>query len=69
MSRLLAYLAVTCHLDFRQNDKGLLHATAVTRRWNGYQNKKADSEEDPNAQKVKKNGDFNRTTQILIELL
>ena len=32
-------LAVTCHLHFWQNDRGLLHATAVTQGWNGYQNK------------------------------
>ena len=32
-------LAVTCHLRFWQNDRGLLHATVVTREWNGYQNK------------------------------
>ena len=34
-----AYLAVTCHLHFRQNDLDLLRATAVTRGWNGYRNK------------------------------
>ena len=34
-----AYLAVTCHLHFWQNDWGLLRATAVTRGWNGYWNK------------------------------
>ena len=27
---------VTCHLHFGQNDRGLLHATAVTRGWNGH---------------------------------
>ena len=27
-------LGVTCHLHFWQNDRGLLHATAVTRGWN-----------------------------------
>ena len=32
-------LAVTCHLHFWQNDRDLLHATAVTREWNGYRNK------------------------------
>ena len=31
-----AYLAVTCYLHFRQNDRGLLRANAVTRGWNGY---------------------------------
>ena len=31
-----ACLAVTCHLHFWQNDRGLLRATAVTRGWNGY---------------------------------
>ena len=36
---MLAYLAVTCHLHFWQNDRGLLRATAVTRGWNGYRNK------------------------------
>ena len=34
-----ACLAVTCHLHFWQNDRDLLRATAVTRGWNGYQNK------------------------------
>ena len=34
-----ACLAATCHLHFWQNDRGLLRATAVTRRWNGYRNK------------------------------
>ena len=34
-----AYLAVTCHLHFWQNDWGLLRATAVTQEWNGYRNK------------------------------
>ena len=32
-------LAVTCHLHLRQNDRDLLHVTAVTRGWNGYRNK------------------------------
>ena len=41
-----ACLAVTCHLHFSQNDRGLLHATAVTWGWNGYQNKSA-QEVDP----------------------
>ena len=31
-------LAVTCHLHFWRNDRGLLRATAVTRGWNGYRN-------------------------------
>ena len=30
-----AYLAVTCHLHFWQNDRGLLRDTAVTQGWNG----------------------------------
>ena len=34
-----ACLAVTCHLHFWLNDQHLLHATAVARGWNGYQNK------------------------------
>ena len=34
-----ACFAVTCHLHFWQNDQGILHATAVTRGWNGYRNK------------------------------
>ena len=33
------YLAVTSHLHFWQNDQDPLHATAITRGWNGYQNK------------------------------
>ena len=37
--KVYACLAVTCHLRFWQNDRGLLRATAVTRRWNGYRNK------------------------------
>ena len=36
-----ACLAVTCHLHFWQNDRGLLRATAVTRGWNGYRNESA----------------------------
>ena len=38
-SRMYACLAATFHLHFRQNDRGLLHATAVTQGWNGYQSK------------------------------
>ena len=34
-----ACLAVTCHLHFWQNDRGLLRATAITRGWNRYRNK------------------------------
>ena len=34
-----AYVTVTCHLHFWQNDRALLRATAVTREWNGYRNK------------------------------
>ena len=37
--KVYACLAVTCHLCFWQNDRGLLRATAVTRGWNGYRNK------------------------------
>ena len=32
-------LAVTCHLQFWQNGRDLLRATAVTQGWNGYRNK------------------------------
>ena len=39
ISKVYVCLAVTCHLHFWQNDRGLLHATAVTRGWNRYQNK------------------------------
>ena len=39
IGRVYACLAVTCHLHFWQNDGDLLHATAVTRGWNGYRNK------------------------------
>ena len=34
-SRVYAYLGVTCHLHFWQNDCGLLRATAVTKGWGG----------------------------------
>ena len=37
--KVYACLAVTCHLHFWQNDRDLLHASAVTRGWNGYWNK------------------------------
>ena len=37
--KMYACLAVTCHLHLWQNDRDLLHATAVTRRWNGYRTK------------------------------
>ena len=33
------YSDVTCHLRFWQNDRDLLRATAVIRRWNEYRNK------------------------------
>ena len=36
--KVYASLAVTCHLHFWQNNQDLLHAAAVTRRWNGYRN-------------------------------
>ena len=39
--KMYACSAVTCHLHFWQNDQGLLHATAVTRGWNGYRNESA----------------------------
>ena len=37
--KVYACLAVTCHLHFWRNDRGLLRATAVTRGWNGHRNK------------------------------
>ena len=37
--KVYASIAVTCHLHFWRNDRGLLRATAVTRGWNGYRNK------------------------------
>ena len=37
--KVYAFLAVTCHLHFWQNDRDLLGATVVTRGWNGYRNK------------------------------
>ena len=37
--KVYACLAVTCHLHFWQNDRDFLHATVVTREWNGYRNK------------------------------
>ena len=37
--KVYACLTVTCHLHFLLNDQDLLCATAVTRGWNGYQNK------------------------------
>ena len=39
MRKVYECLAVTCHLRFWQNDRGLLCATAVTQGWNGYRNK------------------------------
>ena len=33
------YLQITCHLHFRQNDRELLGATAITRGWSGYRNR------------------------------
>ena len=35
-SKVYACLGVVCHLHFWQNDRGLLHATAVTQVWNGH---------------------------------
>ncbi len=37
--KVYACLAVTCHLHFWRNDRGLLRATEVTRGWNGHRNK------------------------------
>ena len=37
--KVYACLAVTCHLHFWQNGRGLLRPTAVTRGWNRYRNK------------------------------
>ena len=37
--RVYVCLAVTCHLQFWQNDRDLVRATVVTRGWNGYRNK------------------------------
>ena len=42
VGRVHVCLAVTCHLHFWQNDRGLLRATAVTRGWNGYRNNSKD---------------------------
>ena len=38
IQRVHACLAVTCHLHFWRNDGDLVCATAVTQRWNRYQN-------------------------------
>ena len=40
--RCVRILAVTCHLHFLQNDRGLLRTTAVAQGWNGYRNKSQD---------------------------
>ena len=40
-TRTYACLAITCHLHSWQNDRDRLRATAVTRGWNGHQNKSA----------------------------
>ena len=45
--RLYACLAVTCHRHFWQNDRGLLHETAVTRRWYGYRTKRVSTKSWP----------------------
>ena len=45
--KVYACLAVACHLHFWQNDRDLLRATAVTRGWNGYQNKESAHKVDP----------------------
>ena len=41
--KVYAYLAVTCHLCFWENDRDLLRGTAVTRGWNGYRSKSTES--------------------------
>ena len=38
--RMHVCLALACHLYFWQKKQDYLHATAVTRRWNGYQNER-----------------------------
>ena len=42
IGRVYVYLAVTCHLHFWGNNRDLLRATAVTRKKNGYRNKKSE---------------------------
>ena len=37
--KVYACLAVTCHLHFWRNDRGILRATAETQGWNGHRNK------------------------------
>ena len=39
LRKVYACFAVTCYLHFRQNDRNLLHATAVTWGWNRYRNR------------------------------
>ena len=39
--KVYACLAVTCLLLIWQNERDLSYATAVTREWNGYRNKRA----------------------------
>ena len=40
LRKVYACFAVTCYLHFRQNDRDLSRATAVTRGWNGHQHKR-----------------------------
>ena len=47
IGRVYVYLAVTCHLHFWGNNRDLLRATAVTRKWNGDRNKKSAKKVDP----------------------
>ena len=38
ISRVYVCIAVTCHLQFRKNDRDLSHATALVLGWIGYRN-------------------------------
>ena len=43
--KVYAFLGVTCHLHFWQNDQGLLHTNVVTRGWNGHRIRVSTQEE------------------------
>ena len=47
-----ACLAATCHLHVWQNDRDVLHATAVTWGWNGYRNKTQHKKSWPRKKKI-----------------
>ena len=58
--------AVTCHPHFWQNDPDLSRATAVTRGWNGYRNRKTCRVGGSKHDQVKENETKNNISKLIV---